>query len=365
MHTRSLAIIGAASALLVLAACGSDNSGSSSSGTTAGAATTAAGAGPTTTAAGAAGGGGHADRNGDGKVTVGYVVAGDSKDGGFYQGQADTIKKDGQTNGWTVIVVDKVNPASSADTFQNLARQGADLIVGGGAELEAGLATASQADNKALYLLIADFPPSVPTYATAGASENQSHYLGGAAMGLVLNAANKDTACVVAGPELPFVKAMAANLKAGLAETAPNAKLLVTYTGDFENASLAKSAFDAQVSNGCALVYPYLGGALPAILTAAAAANVQVVGTSIDVCGAPGVPLSITYNPSFFLTDVLTSFENGQIQPGALFKEYGVDSNTGVGAKLCTPTADQTAKLEAVRAKIVNKTVNPDQIANG
>ena len=364
--TRS-AIVGSA-ALMILAACGSSASTSKTSSTTqaatstSGASTTGASSTAPTTGGGAVAG----DRNGDGKVVVGYVVAGDSKDGGFYQGQADKITEFGKSKGWTVTVVDKVNPANSADTFTNLERQGADLIVGGGAELEAGLNTASGASGtKALYLLIADFPPAVATYATTGASENQSHYLGGAAMGLDLTALGKTTACVVAGPELPFVKAMAANLKAGLAETAPNAKLLVTYTGDFENASLAKAAFDAQVKNGCALVYPYLGGALPAVLDDAGASKVAIVSTSIDACGVPGVDLSITYNPSFFLSDVMAAFEKGDIKAGALFKEYGVDSGTGVGAKLCNPTGDQATKLETVRKKIVDKVVDPDKIGNG
>lgn len=363
---RSCALL---AAVMVAAGCSSDSNTLTS---TSSPSTSDAGAAAASTESIAAGdtsnGGDRADRNGDGKVVVGYVVAGDSKDGAFYQGQADKIASEAQQRGWTAVVVDKVNPATSADTFENLARQGADLIVGGGAELETGLAeaaakAAATGDRSALYLLIADFPPSSPDFATAGASENQAHYLGGAAMGLALTATGGSTACIVAGPELPFVKAMAANITAGMRETAPGAKLLVTYTGDFENASLAKAAFKAQISQGCKLVYPYLGGAITAVLTEAADAKVGIVGTSIDVCGVPGVDVSILYNPSFLLHNVLTAFSNAEIKPGKLFGEYGVDSDTGVGAKLCSPTGDAQVSLNTVRQKIIDKKVDPDAIA--
>ena len=87
-----------------------------------------------------------------------------------------------------------------------------------------------------------------------------------------------------------------------------------------------------------------------------------VVGTSIDVCGLPGVEVSILYNPSFLLRNILTSFSKGDIKSGELFGSYGVDSDSGVGAKLCLPTDTDNSDLDRVRQRIIEKQVDPDAI---
>src|SRR6476646_1978921 len=62
------------------------------------------------------------------KGTIGYVVAGDRHDGGFYQGQVESVTKTAKKLGYKVIVVDKVNPGASQEAFQNLCRQGPKVI---------------------------------------------------------------------------------------------------------------------------------------------------------------------------------------------------------------------------------------------
>jgi basic membrane protein A len=355
LRTRSRLAALAMGAVLIAGACGNDDSSSSPTAapaTTAGGATTVA---PATTA-----GGGETPAGSKG--LIGYVVAGDRNDGGFYQGQVDAVTVAAQELGYDLIVVDKVNPGAAREAFENLARQSPVLIIGGGSELTEGFAPVSEAPEFAdiTFVMVSGGPPRVPTYATVGADENEAHYMGGVAMGLLLQRGGGDTACIVAGPELPFVKNMDASMRAGMASVDPSFKMLVTYTGDFEDAALAQEAVTAQINQGCKVVYPYLGGALVAVLRAGGEAGIGLTATSIDLCDVPsmGMAMSIMYNPALFLGAMIQSFERGEVEEGKQFALYGVGDGLGVGARICDATPAEEAVLEEARAGLASGTIS-------
>lgn len=306
------------------------------------------------------------DVNGDGMVTIGYVVAGDRNDGGFYQGQVEAVEEISDAEGYETIIVDKVNPGAAKEAFENLARQGPDLIIGGGSELTDGFAPVSESPefSDINFLLIAGVPPSSDSFATAAANENEAHFMGGVAAALLLERAGKDKACVVAGPELEFVKDMGAAMTDGLAYVDESLEMLVTFTGDFEDAGLAEAAATAQINQGCQVIYPYLGGALTAVVKAGNDAGIDVVSTSVDLCGVPDfdVAMSIMYNPALFLGDVIELFVAGELVEGELLEVYGVGSDTGVGAKICDATPEEERTLDEVREKIVNGEIDVDEL---
>lgn len=308
------------------------------------------------------------DVNGDGHITIGHMVAGDRNDGGFYQGQVDAVIAFTEANGHTAIVVDQINPGAAREAFENLARQGVDLIIGGGPELRDGFIPVSEDPTFSAvnFILVAGFPPTSDGYATAAASENEAHFMGGVAAGLLLERTGGATACITAGPELDFVRNMAASMSAGLAHLQDNygqaaeAEMLVAYTGDSEDAALAQEAATAQIDQGCEVIYPYLGipflgSALPAVWETAAEAGVGVMATSMDLCGIPDlefITMSIMYNPALYLVEIIQSFLSGGLSEGEVLATYGVGSRTGVGAKLCDPSADEQSVLNEVRAAI-------------
>jgi basic membrane protein A len=297
--------------------------------------------------------------------TIGYVVAGDRNDGGFYQGQVEAVQAATDQLGLDLIVVDKVNPGSAQEAFENLARQGPDLIIAGGSELTDGFIPVSQSPEFAddiTFLLVAGFPPDAGSYSTVGANENEAHFMGGVAAALLLERTSGNRACVVAGPDLPFVRNMEDNMTAGLAHQAPDKEMSVTFTGDFEDAALATEALQAQINQGCEVFYPYLGGALPAAVDAANRAGIMVSATSVDLCATGGFAMGILYNPALFLPTVIEAFSNGEIVEGEQFALYGVgdaetlglsDPNQGVGAVICDVTPEEQQVLDEVRAEIV------------
>lgn len=301
--------------------------------------------------------------------TIGYVVAGDKNDGGFYEGQVKAVQKIGESLGYKTIVVDKVDPGASQGAFKDLARQGADVVIGGGQELTPGLVPVSQLPefSKTLFILIGPSAPSTSSYATAGSDERQAHYLGGVAEGLLLKRANKSIACQVGGPELDFVKSAANELRAGLHVINKQYKELVTFTGDFENAALASEAAKSFISRGCQIIYPYLGGALGAVVTAGNQAGIDVVATSYNRCNdnSAKIAMSILYNPSIYLSKVIRGVADGKVQRGKQFALYGVKD--GIGAVICNATPEEQKTLDKVKAKIASGEIDVSKVpgANG
>jgi basic membrane lipoprotein Med (substrate-binding protein (PBP1-ABC) superfamily) len=312
--------------------------------------------------------------------TIGYVVAGDRNDGGFYQGQVESVTKTAKKLGYKVIVVDKVNPGAAQEAFANLCRQGPDLIIGGGSELTDGFIPVSESPEceKITFILVAGFPPPSDSLATVGANENEAHYMGGVAAGLLLNENGGDAACVVGGPDLPFVRSMEANMTAGLASVAPDKEMLVTLTGDFEDAALATEALTALIERGCTVFYPYLGGALPAANDLATQRGIGIISTSVNLCGVPADAIggwniveSILYNPALFLPTMLKKYSQGKIKEGKQLALYGVgdskklgfkDANDGPGAVICEATPEQQTQLDDVRAGIVSGDIQVENV---
>ncbi len=295
-------------------------------------------------------------------TTIGYALSGPANDGGYYQDQAQEIKRIGQAAGIKVIVDQNADPNSAA-VFEDLARQGAQVVIADGSEFTPAMMSFSKntAFNSTLPLMISGDPPVASTYATAGGNELQAHFMGGVAAGLLLQQHGRNVACDVAGLNVTFVKNAALAMKAGLHYFNPKYKFLSTFTGDFNNAALAASASKALIAQGCYVLYPYLGGAIPAALNAATKAHILAVATSFNRCGtsaSPPIAMSILYNPAFYLPSVVRALELGQIHRGQHWRLFSVGSNVGIGAVICHPTAHQTQVLNQVRKKLATGAIN-------
>lgn len=292
-------------------------------------------------------------------TTIGYALSGPANDGGYYQDQAQEIMRLGKQRGIKVIVVQNADPNSAA-VFEDLARQGAQVVIADGSEFTPAMLTFSKnsAFSSTLPLMISGDPPVAPTYATAGGNELQAHFMGGVAAGLLLQQHGKTGACDVAGPNIAFVKNAAAAMQQGLRYVNPNYQFHVTFTGDFNNTALAASASKALIAQGCYVLYPYLGGAIPAALNEVTKAHVLGVATSFNRCGTAPIAMSILYNPSFYLPSVVQALEKGQIHRGQHWRLFSVGSNVGIGALICNPTAHETQVLNQVRQKLATNQIN-------
>jgi basic membrane protein A len=293
---------------------------------------------------------------------VAVLVAGDSHDQGFYQGQVEALQKLAKQYKFTLVVIDKVGIGTSTEAFQNAARQSPAILLSTGSELLDGfnaVCNNPQFQGSGIFFMSqAAFPPQCKSAVHFTADDFQSHYLGGVAAALLLQTQGKPngTVATVAGPPLSFVtddnKALAEGLKSQL----PNAQFKISYTGDFENAALASEATNAFINQGANVLYPYLGGAVIAATTTANQAHVPILSVSIDGCNipppGPQFAGSVLFNPAPGFGPMFAQYVKGTLKAGD-FKVFGLET-PGVGANICNATAAQQKVLNDTKAKILS-----------
>jgi basic membrane protein A len=395
-----------AAGLLVAAGCGSDNSSSSSGG----AATTAAGGGATTTAAGgggstttaasagatttaasggaattaAAAGGAAAgpwgwpgdattgylapnqpDVNKDGKVTIAILSPGDTNDHGYYEGFVSAAKTFAQQQGWTVNIVDKIPDSEAAQAARNACQQKPDMVAIAASELKDAIPVAQEDVCKGTVWYVAGGQGvnQTPYFVQTNDILSQGAYTSGVAAGLLMKASGSKKAGFLTGPQASFTSDFAKGWEAGIKSQVPDAEVVTTYTGDFNDSAKAVAAFQAMKSQGIGVVYPYLGGATFAVAQQANQANIPVLTPGTDNCSLtdPKFAVSVIFDPGAYFNAALIPFKDGKLKVGtALTFHMGVDPVPTV--KMCQPTGDQAAVIDQTIKDIGTGKIRTDQL---
>jgi basic membrane protein A len=174
--------------------------------------------------------------------------------------------------------------------LQLLVDQGADLTIGVGFLLENALEAVARANPKSRFLLIdsplmdaTGHPFTLPNVRTVVYREEEGAFLVGALAGLVA----KQAVGFVGGMELPLIKKFEAGFRAGVRAVNPGLKVLVQYTGSFDNVSAGKAAGADLLAKGCEVVFHGAGidgvGVIQAVKEAHdAGKKVYAVGVDSD-----------------------------------------------------------------------------------
>jgi basic membrane protein A len=130
----------------------------------------------------------------------------------------------------------------------------------------------------------------------------------------------------IGGVELPSIKLTFEGFKRGFLSVRPNGRLLISYTGKFDDVGAAKEAALAQISHGADILIHDADAAGLGVFQAASQAHIFAFGTirnQNDV--APDVVLAsaVTSTADAFLK-IATEVKDHQFQPGML--EFGMKS---------------------------------------
>lgn len=313
------------------------------------------GGGETTSGTTAAPRAGQPDVNGDGKVVIGVMSPGDTKDNGYYQSFVEQAEEVARSNGWEVRTVDRINPGDAVTQARNLCRQRVDLIAIGASELKDALSAAPEPQCKGVnwYVNGGTGVQQTEYFTQSQDKVNESLYAAGYAAGLLLEESGGGKAGYITGPELDFAKQAANAFTAGIRAVVPEAEVVTSYTGDFDDAAKAKEAFAQQKAQDIKIVYPYLGGATDAVTAEANAAGIPALTPGTDRCADTSVKyaVSVIFSPGAYFAAALEDFRKGTLRMGtARVWRMGVDPVPTV--KICEPKGDQQARLDKVMKDI-------------
>jgi basic membrane protein A len=364
------AAVGAGALTLLLAACGSSNNttSGSSGAPAANACATGSGAGPWGWTGDSTSGyqpKHEPDVNCDGKVVVGILSPGDTNDHGYYESFIDAAKQYATANGWTLTIVDKINPADAVNQARNMCRQHVDMVAVAASELKDAIPVASEPGCKNTVWYVAGGQGVTQTnyFVQSQDDATESGYSSGVAAGQLMKSANSKKAGFVTGPQADFAVTFAKAFKAGIVSVVPDASLLVTYTGDFNDSAKAVEAAKAQIAQGIGIIYPYLGGSTFAVAAEAQKTSIPVLTPGTDNCAVPSpkFAVSVIFSPGDYFAAALGPFKDGTLKVGVA-RVWHMGKDPVPHTKICSPTGDQQTAVDSVEKQIGAGTIKPADI---
>jgi basic membrane protein A len=356
------AVLGAviASVALALAGCASNSDTASKSSASGGGGGGSAANTPAATVAATGGGEGKSglnepDTNKDGKVVIGILSPGDINDHGYYESFVDEAQAYADKQGWKIIKRGSVPASDALTAARALCQQKVDMVALGASELKDAIPAAAEPVCKgtAWYVPASANLNPTPHIVVSSDDPTVDAVASGYGTGLLMKGKNLTKAGFVSGLKADFSIAFAKGFLAGIKEVVPNASLIQTYTGDFNDSAKAKEAVQAQLSQGAKVIYPYLGGATDAAAKLANSAGALTLTPGTDRCdsASPKFDVSVIFSPGDFFLAALESFSKDELKMGVTrVWKMGVDPYPTV--KLCHATAEQNAQMADFIKKI-------------
>jgi basic membrane protein A len=306
-----------------------------------------------------------ADVNGDGKVVMAIATVGDSHDQGFYQSFIDKAKafvNRYKSEGWSLIVVDRVNPADAAQTVKNLCQQGADLVALGDSQLADAIPAFASPECSKSAAYVEGAVPQQANFAQAQDRIPGVLYASGVAAGLLLKKMNATKAGFITGPKLDFSTAAAKYYEVGIKSQVPNATVVDTFTGDFDDSAKGQEAAKSQISQGVKVMYPYLGGATNAAVKEANSAGVLTLTPGNDRCNDTKYKfaVSVIFDPGYYMLPFLQAFHDGKYNLGEQ-RVYQIGKTPDPTVIMCNASSQEQNTMSQLISDLGSGKVNPDK----
>lgn len=175
-----------------------------------------------------------------------------------------------------------------ASVATRLARQGADLVIGGLALQGEGILESARRNPRTAFAVLDVDPSETGVRWPANANgivfrEEEIGYLVGHLAGLVeRRRPGRDTLAAIGGMRVPPVERFIAGFRAGAVRAAPTARVLLSYAGSFTDPERCARIAAAQVERGAGAVFPVAGWCGSGALAVARRLNVWGIGVDAD-----------------------------------------------------------------------------------
>lgn len=307
------------------------------------------------------------DVNQDGTVVIGVLSPGDTNDQGYYESFVVTAREYADANGWELIIVDMINPADAQEQARNICRQGVDMVAIAASELKDAIPVAEEdvCRGTVWYVAGGQGVEQTPYFVQTQDDVNESQFATGVAAGLVMEQLGVTKAGFITGPELDFSVTAFNAFRAGIQHVIPDAEIVATYTGDFDDSGLGREAAQAQLDQDVGVLYPYLGGATDAVASLGADTAVLSITPGTNRCGDDRFAISSLFSPGEFFAGSLQDFADGTLTLGETpVFEIGVDPVPNVLICDNVENADElNAEVQDVIQQIADGEIDPAALA--
>ena len=210
--------------------------------------------------------------------TFGMVTdTGGLGDKSFNDSAWEGLQKAGTEFGVEPVVLQSTKQEDYEPNLGNMSQQ-VDLTVGVGFLFENAMkAVAEQYPDKKFGIV--DMVVEMPNVMSVVFKEHEGSFLVGVIAGLTTKS---NVIGFVGGMELPLIKKFEAGFRAGVLSVKPDAKILVNYTGVFDNPDKGKEVALAQFANKADVIYHASGACGIGVIQAADEKNFWAIGVDQD-----------------------------------------------------------------------------------
>ena len=215
---------------------------------------------------------------GSGETSIAIVLPGTITDGGWNQLGYEGVKRAGDELGVEVAYVEQVANADQTESLADFARQGFSLVVGHGGQFDAAIEQVA-AQFPDTFFLGVNGDIAGTNYACVRTNYNQMLYLSGM-IGTAMSQSKK--LAYLAGMEFRSTQQQGAAMDLGAKAMDPNAEVVTSFVGDFNDIAKAKESALALISSGVDVIFHNLDKSAPAVLQACEEAGIYAFGNNID-----------------------------------------------------------------------------------
>src|SRR6266478_2873391 len=246
------------------------------------------------------------------KFRVALLTPGPVSDAGWNAAAFNGLQLIKSKLGAETALVQTRSPADFDDSFRDFAAHGFEYT-------DEALKVARSFPNT--YFVVSSGSASSSNVASLTFNVDEATYVEGVLAGGV---SKTGVAGAIGGNELPSIRLTFDGFKRGFLSVQPHGRVLISYTGNFDDVGAAKEAAFAQISQGADVLIHDADAAGLGVFVAASQAHVYAFGTFTNQNNvAPDVVLAsaVTSTPLAFLK-IATEVKNKRFHPGML--EFGM-----------------------------------------
>ncbi len=299
------------------------------------------------------------------QFSVALLTPGPVSDAGWNAAAFDGLQLIKTTLGAQTAMVQTTSPADFEDAMRDFAARGFNVVFAHGFEYTDTALKVGRSFPKTFFIVTSGSGSS-DNVASVSFKIEEAAYVEGVLAGKM---SKTGVVGCIGGIELPAIRLTFNGFKKGFLSTRRDGRVLVGFTGSFDDVGAAKEAALAQISQGADLLFHDADAAGLGVFQAAHQQGIFAFGANRnqnDIIPGTVLASAVTYIPKAFLT-IATEIKAGSFRPatielGMKDGDVGVVFNPSLLAKI--PDAAMAA-AKSVEEEIVAGKIDVTQIARG